>query len=179
MFLVGKGEIQIGYLCVGGHHSIIYHSIPGQIMGAVEAISGELCSATCTSLGESEILFCPISLLDKLLQSTVFVRNFAISVYHDFCHDNKYKSIDQFCSVEQKVCLYLEKLSAPDAVFCHTQTYLANVVGCSRQTVNRELGHLRDRQIIEMSKEGIKILDNDALARRVEELDTQRRGPLG
>ena len=44
-----------------------------------------------------------------------------------------------------------------------SQTYLAGVVGCSRQTINKELGVLRDKGFISVEKGVIEILDREKL----------------
>jgi CRP-like cAMP-binding protein len=47
------------------------------------------------------------------------------------------------------------------------QADLANIVGCSRQSVNRKLAELRDEGLITMGKGGIKVLARDRLETRV------------
>jgi len=44
-----------------------------------------------------------------------------------------------------------------------SQTYLAGVVGCSRQTINKELGALRDKNFISTKKGKIEVLDREKL----------------
>ena len=43
------------------------------------------------------------------------------------------------------------------------QADLAGLLGCARQTLNRELGRLRDRNVIEIEKGRIRVLDRAAL----------------
>lgn len=77
--------------------------------------------------------------------------------------DNEFKAIDQFQPVEQKIASYLWHLSAATSVVKVSQSYLAEVVGCSRQTVNKVLGRFRDAGTITIRKEEIEILNSEAL----------------
>ncbi|TDT77785.1 Crp/Fnr family transcriptional regulator [Litoreibacter halocynthiae] len=177
MLIVAEGRIEVSYVNETGHHSIIYHAFSGNVLGMVETLSERPCAGTCKALSDTTVLMCRRSDLIKKMASKVFVRNFAADLHDVLAHDNRFKSIDQFFSAEQKICVYLEKLSQDGSVFTESQGYLADVVGCSRQTVNKELGRLRDRGIIEMTKAGIRILDIKALSNRLTELgDTKATG---
>jgi len=178
MYMIAEGRVEVSYVNETGHHSIIYHAVPGQILGTVETLSERPCAGSCTALSDTTVLICRRVDLFKKMTSPIFVRNFAADLHDVLTHDNRFKSIDQFYSAEQKICAYLEKLSDGDAVFKESQGYLADVVGCSRQTVNKELGRLRAHGIIEMSKTGITILDYTALSRRLSELGAHGAGSL-
>ncbi|GFE64114.1 Crp/Fnr family transcriptional regulator [Litoreibacter roseus] len=171
MFMVAHGTIEVSYMSEDGHKSIIYHAGEGDALGAIEAIADRPCAATCVAFPNTTVLFCATPLLFEQLKSPVMIRNLAV-IFHDMMtRDNMFKSVDQFYSVEQKICVYLHDMSSRNSKFTQSQSYLANVVGCSRQTVNRELGTLRDMNIIDISKGAIGVLDQDALARRIEDLD--------
>ncbi|WP_175500675.1 Crp/Fnr family transcriptional regulator [Litoreibacter janthinus] len=174
MYLIAEGRVEVSYVSEAGHHSIIYHAMPGQILGTVETLSERPCAGTCTALSNTTLLFCRRPELLEKMQSPIVLRNFAADLHDVLRHDNRYKSVDQFFSAEQKICAYLEKLSDIRGVFSESQGYLADVVGCSRQTVNKELGRLRETGIIEMTKFGIEIRDTEALRSRLSELDRSR-----
>ncbi|WP_121025204.1 Crp/Fnr family transcriptional regulator [Litoreibacter meonggei] len=170
MYMVAEGRVEVSYVNETGHNSIIYHAMPGQVLGTVETLSERPCAGTCTALSDTTVLICRRADLFDKMTSPIFVRNFAADLHDVLTHDNRFKSVDQFFSAEQKICAYLDKLSDIDDVFKESQGYLADVAGCSRQTVNKELGRLRDRGVVEMSKSGIRILDYDALSQRLSEL---------
>ncbi|WP_298256276.1 Crp/Fnr family transcriptional regulator [uncultured Litoreibacter sp.] len=171
MMMIAEGRVEVSYLSETGYQSIIYHAFPGGVLGAVETLSGRPCAGTCKALVDTAILMCKRTNLYEMMRSPIFVRNQATDLHDVLVHDNRYKSIDQFFTAEQKICVYLEKLSAGDAtVFMESQSYLADVVGCSRQTVNKELGRLRQQGVIETTKTGVRILDYAALSRRLAEL---------
>jgi CRP-like cAMP-binding protein len=116
------------------------------------------------------VLFCPTPLLYQLLQSPVLIRNVAALAVETMERDNVGKSIDQHYTVEQRICSHLWQLSEQGAEVRQSQSYLATMVGCSRQTVNKELGILRDSGIIMLSKGKITILNRKALVDRITSL---------
>ena len=83
--------------------------------------------------------------------------------YDRLVRDNSTKFVDQFYPVEQRLCDYLYRLSADKPVITKTQADLAGLLGCARQTLNRELGRLRGKKILTMEKGKIHILDRQAL----------------
>lgn len=170
MYWVAEGRVEVGYVNEAGHHAIIYHAQRGQILGTVETLSERPCAGTCTALSDTIVLMCHRTELLQRMTSPIFLRNFAADLHDVLTHDNRFKSVDQFFSAEQKICAYLDKLSDADDVFQESQGYLADVAGCSRQTVNKELGRLRDQGVVEMTGVGIKILDYDALTQRLQDL---------
>lgn len=171
MFLVAHGSVEVSFLNKDGNKSIIYHAWPAEALGLIEAMANRPCAATCMAFANTTVLFCPTSLLFEQLKSPVFIRNTAIAAHDMMTRDNMFKSADQFYTVEQKICLYLRYLSTQNFKFMQSQSYLANAVGCSRQTVNKELGRLRDLNIIEISQGVITVLDHRALDARIAALE--------
>jgi CRP-like cAMP-binding protein len=170
MFLIATGSVEVGFLNKDGNKSIIYHAGPNETLGVIEAIAERPCAATCLAFANSAVLFCPTPLLFEQLRSPVFIRNVAAATHDMITRDNMFKSADQFYSVEQRICLYLQYLSTQKFKFMQSQSYLANAVGCSRQTVNRELGRLRELNIVDVSKGVISVLDHAALVNRIDQL---------
>jgi CRP-like cAMP-binding protein len=173
VFLVATGSIEVSFLNKDGNKSIIYHAGPNETLGLIEAIAERPCAATCLAFANSAVLFCPTPLLFAQLRSPVFIRNVAATTHDMITRDNMFKSADQFYTVEQKICLYLQYLSTQKFKFLQSQSYLANAVGCSRQTVNKELGRLRELNIVDVSKGVISVLDHAALVKRIEQLQPQ------
>lgn len=176
MFLIASGTVEVSFMSEDGNKSIIYHAGPGEILGAIEAIAEKTCAASCRAFANTSVLFAATALLFEQLKSPVFIRNFAINAHLTLTRDNTFKSVDQFYTVEQKICRYLLHLSSRNSKFTQSQSYLANAVGCSRQTVNRELGRLRELNIIDQTRGAIGVLDHSALERRIEELDISNSG---
>lgn len=170
MFLVAQGQVEVSYCDPDGNVTIIHTCHPGDILGEVESISANLCAATCTARADTVLLFCPTPLLFGQIQSVIFVRNLVGIFYGRLTRENRSRSLSQYNSVEQRLCLYLCQFSTPaKRQITVNQSYLANVVGCSRQTMNRKLGELRDDGIIALGKGMIQVLDRPRLEARIDD----------
>lgn len=175
LFMVAHGTFEITHMTEEGQTVIIYNAGQGEIVGEVEAIADKPCAATVIASDNSTILFCPKPVLFDCVKNAVFLRNLTSVFYERLVRDNKFKSVDQFYPVEKRLCAYLQQMFREKGEISKSQAYIANVVGCSRQTVNRELGVLRDQRVISLEKGSIHILDRDALDARVGVFE----GPVG
>lgn len=174
VFMVAEGGIEISYLSPEGHRTIIAHDGPGRTLGAIEAVAECPCAASCIAFTGATVLQWTPEDFKQQLQSDLFLRNFASLSYQALQHDNAAKAIDQFYTAEQRICRYLGKLAFTNETFRQSQSYLANAVGCTRQTVNKELSYLKDMGVISISKGRVEILDRDGLDRRIADLDERR-----
>ncbi len=163
-YIIASGTVEISYISPEGHRAIITHLGAGDALGEAEVIGDMPCAATAVVHANSVTLLCPNASVHKLMMSRIFVRNVSRTYVNRMRRDNQFKSVDQFQPVEQRIGSYLWHLSTTDPVVRISQAYLANVVGCSRQTVNRVLGRLRDAGMILIRKEEIEICDPEALA---------------
>lgn len=171
MFFICHGAVEISYLSEQGHQTILYHAHNGDVLGLFEALASRQCAASCTAMPNTCALFCATPLLFQQVQtSPVWIRNIAARTLVMLERDNEGKSVDQHYSVEQRICNHLWQLSTQTAEIKQSQSYLATMVGCSRQTVNKELGILRDLDIIMLGKGKITVLSRKALLERIEEL---------
>lgn len=175
MFIVAHGSVEVSYISEEGFQTIIYHAGPCEAnLGLLEALADRTCAATCAALPNTALLFCPTPLLYQLFQSPVMVRNLASLAMKSLERDNWGKSIDQHYTVEQRICTHLHQLSEQSAEIRQSQSYLASMVGCSRQTVNKELGVLREHEIIMLSKGKITVLSRDALFKRISQMNPEQ-----
>lgn len=171
MFFICHGAMEVSYISEQGHQSILYHAGTGDALGLFEALASRPCAASCVAMPNSCALFCPTPLLFQHVQtSPVWIRNIAALTLVMLERDNAGKSIDQHYTVEQRICNHLHQLSAQSAEIKQSQSYLATMVGCSRQTVNKELGILRDNDIITVGKGRLTVLDRQALLDRIDDL---------
>ncbi|SNR33477.1 Crp/Fnr family transcriptional regulator [Puniceibacterium sediminis] len=161
--LIATGTVEISYLSVDGHRAIITQLSTGDAVGEPEVFAQLPCVASAVVHPNTVTLLYPSSKLRTMMRSEIFVRNVSRSYVLRMQRDNQFKAIDQFQPAEQRISSYLWHLSAEDRVVRITQSYLANVVGCSRQTVNKVLGRLRDEDLIAIRKEEIEILNPDGL----------------
>ncbi len=163
-FIIASGTVEISYISADGHRAIITHLGPGEALGEAEIIAQLPCAASAVVHADTVTLLCTGALVRQTMKSEIFVRNVSRSYVGRMLRDNQFKTVDQFQPVEQRISSYLWHLSTAGPVVRISQSYLANVVGCSRQTVNRVLGRLRDDGLIAIRKEEIEILDPVALA---------------
>jgi CRP-like cAMP-binding protein len=166
MFMIAHGAVEITSYNQEGQTVLIHLHQRGDTFGEIEALGERHAAANCTSADTSVVLFAPTALLFETLNEPVFVRNLFRACYERLVRDNTTKFVDSFYPVEQRLCDYLYRLSADRPEITKTQADLAGLLGCARQTLNRELGRLRDLDIIEMEKGKIRVSDRARLLAR-------------
>ncbi len=168
--IVAEGGVEVAYMSEEGYHSVIYVARAGELLGLVEAIAQRPLAASCTAFSNTTVFLCKKKRLTSRLSTKRLLRGLAETTHNLLERDNKTKTVHQFYSSEQRICSFLFDLSEQETELLISQSYLANVAGSSRQTVNRELGHLRDLGVIELGKGRITILDRPALIDRIDRL---------
>jgi len=163
MMLLAHGFVDVTYIGEDGQQVFLARAKAGSSLGESEAISDEPCAATCTTAANTALLFCSKPQLFKALKKVEFIKNMAKIFHLRLVHDNWLKHISQFGAVGQRLRGHLYLLAETSLKIDETQSYLANVVGCSRQTVNRELAKLRDAGLIEQNGSQIIVFDRDKL----------------
>jgi CRP/FNR family cyclic AMP-dependent transcriptional regulator len=166
MYLIAHGAVEITSFNPDGQTVLIHLHQRGENFGEIEAYGDIPAAANCTAADNAVLLFAPKSLLFSALREPVFVRNVFRACCDRLVRDNTTKFVDQFYPVEQRLCDYLYRLSVDKPEVTKTQADLAGLLGCARQTLNRELGGLRDQGVIEMRKGKIVVLDRPALLTR-------------
>ena len=99
----------------------------------------------------------------EALGSVEFVTNLMKVFHGHLLQLNYFKLVDRNSPVDHRLCAYLLMFSERNSKIYDSQSYLAGVVGCSRQTVNKELGVLREKKFIAIEKGSIEILDREKL----------------
>ena len=165
MFLIAHGSVEVTCVNAEGQAVLIHVMRQFEAFGEVEALAESPCAASCTSAANTTLLLCPKPMLIESTRSLIFLRNMMKVSYDRLVRDNAIKFVDQFYPVEQRLCSYLHRLSVDKPEISRTQGDLAGMLGCARQTLNRELGRLRDRRIIEIEKGKIRVVDRNALLR--------------
>jgi CRP-like cAMP-binding protein len=162
MYLISSGAVEITCASSTGQAVILHVARPGESLGELEAITGNACVANCIALRGAELLLCPRDTLAAFLAEPDFSRAL-MQVFHDrMRRDNEAKFVDQG-PVEERLSTYLYQLSSAGPVIRKTQADLAGLVGCARQTLNRELGRLRDQNLIALEKGRVRVLNREAL----------------
>lgn len=83
------------------------------------------------------------------------------------CCDSQRRHVDQQYSLDRRVCAYLLRLSDRSNRVAHSQSYIANLASCSRQSINRALATLREEGLIMIEKGKIRLLDRAGLESRL------------
>lgn len=161
--LLAHGFIDVLYTGEDGQEVFVTRIKKGETLGEMETISGEVCAASCKTSENAILLVCLPDLIKAALQDPRFIKNLTRIFYRRLLGDNKRKHLTQFGSVAERLRNYLFVLSGNVGRISETQSYLANVVGCSRQTINRELAALREEGVIALTGGDIVILDRAAL----------------
>lgn len=175
MYIIAQGSIEITSTNELGQTVLIHLSRPGEVFGEIETLSENLAAANCIAAANTVLLLCPKPLLTATMSTTHFMRNILNVSYERLVRDNQIKFVDQFYSVEQRLCDYLYRLSVNGPAISKTQADLAGLLGCARQTLNRELGKLRDRQIIAIEKGKIQVQTRETLLARARQIDTSEK----
>lgn len=177
MYILAHGSVEITSINSEGQTVLIHLCRQGEVFGDIETLSENPAAANCTATAKTVMLFCAKPLLCDSMKTPVFMRNIMQVSYERLVRDNQIKFVDQFYSVEQRLCDYLFRLSAERSEISKTQADLAGLLGCARQTLNRELGRLRERDIIAIEKGKIKVRDREALLAQATSPD--RRSVVG
>ena len=177
MFILAHGSVEITSINAEGQTVLIHLCRQGEVFGDIEALSENPAAANCTATAKTVMLFCPKPVLHDSMNVRQFMRNIMQVSYERLVRDNQIKFVDQFYPVEQRLCDYLFRLSTDRSVVSKTQADLAGLLGCARQTLNRELGRLRERDIIAIEKGKIVVRDRKALLEQA--TSTDRRSVVG
>ncbi len=165
VLILAHGYVDVTYLGEGGVEMFIIRLQAGTAIAEMEVISEEPCLATCKTSANAILLSCPQAQLYSALQQPVFLKNMIRAFYRRLSYVNWSKYMAQFGSVDDGLRGYLYVLSEFTSAFRETQSNLAKMVGCSRQTINRELSALREAGLIETSGSEIRVIDREMLGK--------------
>ncbi len=163
LYFVAHGLVQISQTSPDGEVTVIHHAGPGETMGEVEAIADRPCVADCMATVDATVLLYPTPLLFSAVGNKVFLRNIMRVNHTRLERDNASKHMVTFSTVEQRLCTCLLQLAGRDGEITRNQSYIADAVGCSRQSVNKELSRLKERGLLVTEKRVIRLIDMPGL----------------
>lgn len=163
MVIIAHGYVDVSFVGEDGHQMFLARAKAGTTLGESESVSEEPCAASCVTSANTTLLHCSTADLIAALQNPGFIKNITKIFHRRLVYDNWVKHIAQFGAVGQRLRGYLYILSEQSDTIRETQSYLANMVGCSRQTINRELAAMREAGLIAQSASEITVLDRSAL----------------
>ncbi|MFT4014712.1 MAG: Crp/Fnr family transcriptional regulator [Paracoccus sp. (in: a-proteobacteria)] len=158
-FLIVKGRVEVTFLDDDGNQVMAHIAVPGEVMGEVEMLSGKTCAATCRAQAGTDLLMFSEAILLKYLPVASVLRNFASILHSRLVRDTMLHAIAQYYPAKARICIHLHRLSGRDKDISISQSQLALLAGCTRQTVNATLAELRDQGVIELGRGQIKVLD--------------------
>jgi len=163
-YLILQGRVEVSVIDVNGNRVLAHIANPGEVMGEVEIFSGRVCAATCTTWPDTMLAAFSAEKIMACLPAETLLRNFA-GIFHDrLTRDNAQQSVAMFYAAEDRIRIHLLSLTAPDRPEALiSQNNLALLAGCSRQTVNQTLAHLRGAGIVEITRGTIRVLDRARL----------------
>lgn len=165
MFLILSGHVDISVIDESGHQSNLVRAGQGDIIGELEALTGRPCLASCRTEKNCTLLQWAPGKLAIFLSNPEISRNIIGLSYDRLMIINQVRSLEHSAPVDRRIADCLLRMSVHDPLITQSQSYIAEAVGCSRQTVNRVLGKLRDAGLISLRKAKIEIHDRDSLAR--------------
>jgi CRP/FNR family cyclic AMP-dependent transcriptional regulator len=164
-YFIASGRVEVCYIDSSGNQVIVHIATAGEMLGEVEALSGRPCAASCVTLADTTVLFCPARALYAHVPPQILIPNLCTLLHDRLMRENRNRTADHYYTADQRIRLYLRQLTGDsnDAVRI-SQSQLGVVIGCSRQTVNKMLGELRDAGIIELGRNAVRVVDRTRLA---------------
>jgi CRP/FNR family transcriptional regulator, cyclic AMP receptor protein len=177
MILIAHGCIEVSLVNDEGHVAIIHHARESETLGEIEAISREPCLAGCTAIGPATVLLCPVGLLTEHLSNPLIQRNIMRITRGRLLRDNQRKYMDQNYPLDRRLCAYLLRLADRNNRVQQSQSYIAHLASCSRQSINRGLATLREDGLVAIEKGKIRLLDREGMERRLAGRTTEAVSP--
>lgn len=163
VYILLHGTLDITVTETEGRRLLLHRGGQGTMVGDVEILAEIPCIATCETGAAATLLSFPKALLYESLDVPLFCRNLARVQAMRLERANQLRSLDNSIPIERRVATFLCYLADRNQVVSANQNFLADLVGCSRQTVNRELRALRDHGVIETHNSWIRVLDRPQL----------------
>ncbi len=176
LFVVSSGAIKITLPSEGGEEAILATLRPGDFFGELALLDGAPRSATAVALEPTETLVLPRERFRELVATQPAIRDALLAALaRELRRLTVHVEELHFLDIAGRLAARLARLAAEqgrrsedgtirlDAPL--TQSDLASMVGCTRQSVNKLLGLFVGDGLIALEREAIVVLDLDGLAR--------------
>lgn len=171
LYLVAQGQVEICYLSPAGTRTPLLIANVGMTLGGIECLANKTAAASGRATAGSCVLLIEKAQLSDLTTDPRFVRNLAAHMYEAMLRFNMFRSAEKDMNVPQRLAHYLLQLRYSDNSVRHSQTFIADTVGCSRQTVNKNLGRMRRDGVITIEKGVIQIKSEDVLLQWIDTVE--------
>lgn len=162
-YLIVQGRVEVTFLDRDGNSVLTHVAGPGEMVGEVEVLSDLPCTATCRTFPHTRLLSFAAPQLLRHVPPDLLLRNLAVLFHNRLLLHSRMRAITQFYTAEARVRLHLLNLADGRSEVQINQAQLAQMAGCSRQTVNRVLGEMRAEGQIATRRGSIRILNGASM----------------
>lgn len=162
-FIVLAGAVEVYRLTAEGNKILIGVARKDKLIGDYEVIASLPCTASCATIEPTELMVISSEQLTKAFAQPEFVRKYCTYTSARFENDNLGRTLERFGMLKVNIMRCLLTYSDDNNVFHGSQEFFANLVGCSRQTLNSELNTLVGDGLIEIKHRKILVLNRATL----------------
>jgi len=176
LYVIGEGKIKLGLTSVDGRENLLAVLGPGEMFGELSLFDPGPRTATATAIAETQLIALGHEDLDSfLLGRPAVAKNLLTALARRLRRTNETLADLVFTDVPGRVAKALLHLSkrfgrpAEDGILvAHelTQEELAQLVGASRETVNKALADFASRGWIKLEARAVVLTDVERLKRR-------------
>jgi len=176
LYVIGEGKIKLGRTSVDGRENLLAILGPGEMFGELSLFDPGARTATATAVAETQLIALGHEDLDSFLSGRPAVAaNLLAALARRLRRTNETLADLVFTDVPGRVAKALLDLSirfgrpAEDGILvAHdlTQEELAQLVGASRETVNKALADFATRGWIRLEARAVVLTDAERLKRR-------------
>jgi CRP/FNR family transcriptional regulator, cyclic AMP receptor protein len=170
LFIIVSGEVKIALPSEAGDEAILATLRAGDVFGELALLDGAPRSASASALVATEAVVLPRDPFLELIAAEPAVRDALLaSLAAELRRLTVHVEELHFLDITGRLAARLVRLAAaagpagPDGSVrllpTLTQTELASMVGCTRQTVNKLLGQFSDDGLIRFGRDGIVVID--------------------
>jgi CRP/FNR family cyclic AMP-dependent transcriptional regulator len=176
LFIVSSGAVKITLPSDAGDEAILATLRPGDFFGELALLDGAPRSATAQALEPTETYVLPRQRFRELIATEPVIRDALLaSLARELRRLTLHVEELHFLDIAGRLAARLVRLAdehgraQPDGTIRLdaplTQSDLAAMVGCTRQSVNKLLGLFVDDRLIRLDRDSIVIVDAEGLAR--------------
>ena len=176
LYVVTEGKIKLSHASGDGRESVLMVLGPGDMFGELSLFDPGPRTATAIAVTDSKVLGLGNTDLNPLLAGRPEVAQSLLqALAHRLRRTNETMSDLVFADVPGRVAKALLELGdkfgtkTADGMYVHhdlTQEELAQLVGASRETVNKALADFASRGWLKLETRSVEILDIERLAKR-------------
>lgn len=176
LYIITEGKIKLGHSSVDGRENLLAVLGPGEIIGELTLFDPGPRSTTATAVSPVTLLYLDHrDLVDILYNNPSMSRHMLRALARRMRRTNESLADLVFSDVPGRVAKALldlaERFGSTTEMGVHvphdlTQEELAQLVGASRETVNKSLADFVSRGWIQLEGRAVTLIDIDRLARR-------------